>query len=130
MSRVISFISVSFLVVFTACGSASDSTMQLTEEDNGRTVELKVGETIEVALQGNPTTGYQWQVASIDTTVLSAVGEPEYTPDSDAIGSGGVFVFQFKALAAATTPLQLEYLRVWETDVPPTELFTLNVVIE
>jgi inhibitor of cysteine peptidase len=130
MGRVTSFVLIVFFVAVTACGTASDSSMQLADEDNGKTIELKVGDTMEIALQGNPTTGYQWQVESFDTAVLEAVGDPEYTPDTDAIGSGGVFVFHFKALATGTTPLQLEYLRVWDTSVPPVELFTLNVVIE
>lgn len=130
MNRPLSLVLASFLLICTACGSASDSTKELTDENNGETVQLKVNDTMEVALPSNPSTGYQWQVSSIDTAVLRADGEPEFIPDSDAVGSGGLSVFHFRALAAGTSPLQLDYLRTWEIGVPPAQTFTVNVEVE
>jgi predicted secreted protein len=38
--------------------------MKLSENDSGKTVEILVGDELEVELPGNPTTGYVWEVSS------------------------------------------------------------------
>ncbi|MEQ1558122.1 MAG: protease inhibitor I42 family protein [Methyloglobulus sp.] len=47
--------------------------MKLTENDSGKTIELKVGDDLEVVLAGNPTTGYVWEVSSLDSTILKLI---------------------------------------------------------
>lgn len=42
------------------------STLTLREEDANGMVSLRVGDTLEVVLAGNPTTGYQWERESGD----------------------------------------------------------------
>jgi predicted secreted protein len=40
------------------------STRVLTYQDCGQTIELRPGETAEIQLKENPSTGYRWSVAS------------------------------------------------------------------
>jgi len=42
---------------------ASES-MKLNENDSGNTVEIHIGDELEVILPGKPTTGYIWEVSS------------------------------------------------------------------
>jgi len=40
--------------------------MQLTAADHGKTVKIASGKTFDLALEGNPSTGFQWQVGKIE----------------------------------------------------------------
>ncbi|MBN1630348.1 MAG: protease inhibitor I42 family protein [Thermoleophilia bacterium] len=106
------------------------ATLTLDEEDNGTTVAVKPGDTIDVILEGNPTTGYGWSVdlSDEDAAILEQVGEPSYVPDSGLIGAGGTYTFTFRALAAGDATLALHYSRVWES-VPPLETFSVTVAV-
>jgi inhibitor of cysteine peptidase len=95
-------------------------------------VELAVGNVLIVTLESNPTTGYSWQISQIDDGVLRQEGSPQYipdSPDSDKVGSGGVEILRFKALATGETDVQLIYHRPWEEDVEPLETFSLQVIV-
>src|SRR6185295_9956236 len=48
----------------------------LTELDDGRTIEAKVGDTIELVLSENASTGYRWAFDGVDEQVVRA-GEGE-----------------------------------------------------
>jgi inhibitor of cysteine peptidase len=102
----------------------------LGEKDAGRTVELRAGQALEITLPGNPTTGYLWEVASVDAAVLKAVGEPQFKADSSAVGSGGQITLRFEAASAGQTALQLIYHRSFEKDVPPAKTFEVTVVVK
>jgi len=89
-----------------------------------------VGDTLEIVLKGNPTTGYMWEVASVDTTVLSQVCEPEFRPKSDARGSGGKIIMRFKAVSVGHTLLKLIYHRPFEKNKPPIRVFSVTVIVK
>jgi predicted secreted protein len=118
-------------VLLAACGSADDEARTIGDADNGATVELKIGERLEVALSGNPTTGYNWEVQPLDTPVLQQVGERDFEPDDpDADGSGGTVTVRFDAIAAGQTALRLEYRRPWDDpNAPPHESYVVTVVV-
>ena len=101
----------------------------LTEENDGETITLKVGQAVHLLLTGNPTTGYMWEVQEVDEAVLHMADVPEYDASSDALGSGGAFDFLFTATAPGETELTLIYYRSFEKDVPPKRTFSVNVVI-
>ena len=67
---------VSVTILSTACGSEAASTkgpLQLGEADSGQTFTVKVGDTIEVTLPGNPTTGFEWTAALSDRDAALAL---------------------------------------------------------
>ncbi|MFH1103777.1 MAG: protease inhibitor I42 family protein [Actinomycetota bacterium] len=112
----------------TAMSSDEPSEPQaFTAADQGRSIELGVGESFSVVLDGNPTTGYGWQVDGIDESVLSTT-DPEYRSDSNLIGSGGQYTFTFTGVAAGQTQVRLVYLRPWE-QAEPLETFGLTVTV-
>ena len=111
------------VLVGTGCGSNGNKTKMIGSNDAGKMVTLKVGDTLEVTLEGNPTTGYNWEADSLDTTILKQVGEPAFTPASTAIGSGGQVTLRFEAAGSGQTTLKLIYHRSWETGVAPLKTF-------
>ena len=102
----------------------------LTEADAGSSSELRVGDKLEVTLPGSPTTGFQWEIGSVDTSILRPTGEPEFKSSSDALGSGGQFAFRFKAVAPGQTTLKLIYHRPFEKDTPPAQTFEVTATVK
>ncbi|MHB9112660.1 MAG: protease inhibitor I42 family protein [Thermoleophilia bacterium] len=84
-----------------------------TDSDSITWVRIKPGETVDVTLKSNPTTGYHWEINSYDKQIIEPVGEPDYTadPGSEGLtGAGGTETFTFRALAEGETDLKMDYL--------------------
>jgi serine/threonine protein kinase/predicted secreted protein len=92
----------------------SSAPIVLTMEDSEKTIRLRPGGILSITLDSNPSTGYSWEVDSIDNQVLDQVGEPEFKPDGNAPGSGGKVSLKFIALKPGETILRLVYKRPWE----------------
>jgi inhibitor of cysteine peptidase len=85
----------------------------LTEMDNGRTVNLRVGESVRLTLPENATTGYRWTVDHFDREVVDPAGsEPHYA--GGAVGSAGQITFDFKVKKAGSGDVALKYWRHFE----------------
>ena len=129
MFRLIFIILAGLLYACAARGPSEQSTRQLTEIDNGRSIELRVGDILEVTLPANPTTGFQWEVSEVDNAILRPIGEPKFEPSSNAVGSGGQVTFRFEAIGTGQTALKLIHHRAFEEDVPPIETFEVNITV-
>ncbi len=110
--------------------TVAPDTVQIQAKDVGRTFTLRIGDRLEVALNGNMTTGYTWEPQDLDTRILQAEGEMDYTSDNQALGASGVFRWHFKAAAAGETTLKMIYHRPFETDTPPLEAFEVKIVVQ
>ena len=117
-----------------ACASRSTpgpSTRRLSDADAGASVELRVGDVLEVTLPGNPTTGYTWEVDTGDAAILRPSGEAEFQSEGTAVvGGGGALTLRFEAVAAGQTPLKLVYHRPFETGVAPAQTFEVSVTVK
>jgi inhibitor of cysteine peptidase len=101
----------------------------LVEADNGRTVELRVGDTVRVTLAENATTGYRWAIDRCDEDVIEPLGsEPRYP--SGAIGSGGEVTFSFQGKKAGTGEVVLKNWRQWEGDASVTNRFRIRLNVQ
>ena len=119
-----------FIVSLFALAACGVPVAKLVEADNGTSVDLKTGETFTISLEGNPTTGYSWEVSSIDPAVVEQVGEPDFKSDSKLIGAGGMFTFTFKAVSPGSAPVMLVYHRSWEKDVTPMYEYQVTVNVK
>jgi inhibitor of cysteine peptidase len=118
------------LALLSACYSENVSKIIVTEKDSGTTFIIKKGDTLYIVLEGNITTGYTWEVSSIDQEVIKQVGEPEYKTDSSAIGAGGKISFLFVPVNVGRTSIKLIYHRPWEKDVPAIKTFDITVAVQ
>jgi inhibitor of cysteine peptidase len=112
---------------------AKGKTMTVTVKDKDKEgkVKLAKGDTLEVRLPSNRTTGFSWQIAKIDKDKLKSQGKPVYeAPKKGLIGAGGTEVFRFTAEAAGKSELELIYKRPFEKDKPPAKTYKLTVEIE
>lgn len=100
----------------------------LSRADSGREVQMQVGESLDLRLDENPTTGFQWQVVSGDKSVAEVTGDSFQTPGTDAAGAGGTHTFTITAHSAGRTTLRSVLARSWERDNPEDEFeLTLHV---
>lgn len=129
MLRLILIILAGLLYACAPEGPPEQSNMQLTEADAGRLIELRVGDKLEITLPGNPTTGFQWEVSAVDSAILQPIGEPQFEPSSDAVGSGGKVTLSFEAVGVGQTDLKLIYHRPFEENVAPIQTFEVKVTV-
>ena len=107
--------------------SSSSSPLIVTEKGDGKTLQLTVGQWLEIQLASNPTTGYQW-VLPWDIGPLVG-GRQKYTGSEGKMpGTGGTETFKFYAKDTGTVTLTLDYRRPWEND-PPARTFTVTVKV-
>jgi inhibitor of cysteine peptidase len=124
------FILVIVLLLASACQSSSLDPITLTSEDAGKTIELKKGDTIQITLKGNPTTGYNWFLAAQRQAIVQQIGTPSYKADSQLLGSPGMITLTFKAVSSGQTALHLDYKRSWETGAAPANTYEVNLVVK
>jgi inhibitor of cysteine peptidase len=92
--------------------------MILGQADNGASIMLPTGATMQVILPANPTTGYNWRISACDEKILKLV-QQRFEPSTPArAGSGGQATWSFRAVAAGSADLLLEYVRSWEKTEP------------
>lgn len=126
---VIIFFALMFGMVVITGNPLVGESMKLNENDSGKTVEIFVGDELEVVLPGNPTTGYAWELILLDTNVLRP-DKAEFFAINKAMGSGGIEVIKFHAIAAGKSEVKLIYHRSFEPNVPPLKIFDVNVIIK
>ena len=101
----------------------------VTQEDNGRVVSVKVGDTVSVRLPENPTTGYSWAIDSIDAKRLEA-DAPTYQGEGAGLGTGGTRTWRLVGRAPGRTRLGLKRWRHWEGDASVVERFAVTLDIK
>lgn len=120
------------------CASVVDKPKQsevvLTEKDTGATVDMRSGQTLQIRLAGNPTTGYNWQRVDQGQNILETVGEAaRYEPDAHAagmLGAGGTVNWNFRPVKAGESLLRFEYCRPWEHGIPPVETASYKIRVK
>ena len=120
-----------YLLAMLAVAGCGPAPRTVTEIDRGSRVRLRVGQTLEVRLAANPTTGYTWDLAAVDRTVLQPVDEPRFERGrKQALGSSGTMIWTFQAQTPGATVLRLEYRRLWEIQEPPADTFEITVQVD
>lgn len=95
-------------------------------------IELTVGGRATIELDANPTTGYQWELATEPDTTIVAVASDEYTATPAAngmVGSGGTQRVVVQGVAVGTTTIELRYVRPWESDQPAAQTASFTITV-
>jgi len=79
----------------------------------------KSGEkTVEISLEGNPTTGCSWEY-SVKTDGIIKEDSNVYKPDNvdpNICGSGGIYTWKFSGLKEGSTEITFKYSQPWEKE--------------
>ena len=98
-------------------------------------VQVNAGDSFEIALCSNPTTGFQWsETANIsDQTVLQQTNHQFFPPEAKGkgkVGAAGKDVWSFKALKEGASTISMEYSRPWEGGEKGEWTFELTVLVK
>ena len=84
----------------------------LTEEDFGHTVKVYARDVIDLRLQANPTTGYEWAIRWTPREWLRLLDE-DYVRGGAMMGAGGVKHFVLRAVQPGQATIELKYGQPW-----------------
>ena len=118
----VAVISILMVSLIAGCGGVDAYT------DSEQVINTTVNQEFTIALDSNPTTGYNWE-ASYDENMLSLEKE-EYNPDEKApglLGAGGTQYYRFQALKVGETEITVTYKRSWETESAEQKVFTVDI---
>ena len=101
--------------------------IQLTMNDNGKVINTSSEAVLIIRLEGNPTTGYRWEVSEINHSVISNVQQNIEPGSSLAAGAGGPFVFRLSGLQTGSSKVTFKYLKPWEGDDSILQRFAITV---
>lgn len=114
---------ISGILLVTGCTSSNSSAANT---DVAKTIQVKVGQEFTIALHANPTTGYDWECASLYEWIQPL--DKTYQADNPGlIGSGGTDIFVFKAHGKGKAVLVFTYKRSWETTIADQKSFSIEV---
>lgn len=109
--------------------------LTVTEANSGESLELQQGQQLIVRLPANPSTGYAWAQADPGNSLLKEDNPSVFEQDLSGgnpppAGAGGAEVFTLSSDSPGQQTLKLEYLRPWETGVPPANSVSYNVTVK
>ena len=100
--------------------------LTINERSNGQTLEVAPGQTVEICLEENPTTGFRWRMAQVDPPLGTLVRDV-FEPGRQAPGQPGIHRWQFKAVTAGSGSVRFVYRRSWEDDAAAARVFTVTL---
>ena len=126
------------------CGKVSEPTKTtlpgggsgqiVTQAENNSKLTVAPGERFAVRLASQAGTGYTWDfVTEPDTAVIKLVStttEEAAASPTPAVGGSETMIWEFEAVAAGQSEIQLHYVRLFEGIDPATQTFTLPVTIK
>ena len=114
-------------------GTEGRNMIQLDESFDGRLVRVQAGETIEIALTENASTGFRWifspKCRATWTPTLRKLARAAQAQTTTP-GAPAVRRLYFKAVKPGNVQLQLEYQRPWQPAAQPTRTFGLHIEVQ
>ena len=111
---------------------STSNKINLSMDYNGRQIELINGQTFNVTLETNPSTGYSWEVIELNNNILHQIGEAETEPnitEKNMVGVPVMHTFQFEVINTGQTTLKIVYHRIWEKDIAPMNTFSVELFV-
>ena len=91
-----------------------------------RSVDLPVGQVLELRLPENPTTGFSWSFESNGGPACAVVND-QFVGSGTRPGRGGQHAWQIRGVQVGACQFSLAYRRPWEAGVPSAQVFHVQV---
>ena len=120
------------LALLAACTSQPKPSVSVEEKQLGQCpMQLHAGQTLNISLPSNPTTGFRWVVADAAPGVLRSLGPEVYTNPEDAglVGGAGKSTWRYEAYQKGEGRLLMQYRRPWEVEVAPAKVIDCKVSV-
>ena len=107
---------------------SASSAVVITDQDNGKDIDLPAGGTLVVRLKSNPSTGYRWAIKGDPSPLRLVKSSTKRTGQtSHVVGAPVTQEFRLKVASAGMASLTLEYSRPWEYTAAPAKTFAVKV---
>ncbi|MEV6583640.1 protease inhibitor I42 family protein [Streptomyces sp. NPDC051582] len=100
-----------------------------TGSDSDRSVTLRVGQSTDVTVDENPSTGYLWQITALPASLRLKSSTYKPSSSSPMPGSGGTHTFRFTAAQRGTGDLKFALRRLRESATAPAQTLTVKVTV-
>lgn len=102
--------------------------MALTQEDNGKRIELSASEPLEISLAENPTTGFRWSFVDLDPSVR--VVDDSYNLEGEATpGAAANHRFRLEFSDRGEYGIALRLWRDWEGEASTLDRYGVTVEV-
>ena len=103
----------------------------LNQKNITRTLALKVGDTLQVSLGSNPSTGFGWasQMQITNAAVLVQTGHEALAPSATRPGAAASDVWALQAMAPGNTTVSTSYGRPWPGGEKDAWTFVADVTV-
>ena len=104
----------------------------LDQKNITRTLTLNLGDTIQISLGSNPSTGFRWtpQMQITDPTVLAQAGHEVLGPSVARPGAAGREVWALQAIGPGATTVSTTYDRPWSGGEKDSWTFSAEVTVD
>lgn len=116
------------LAVWAILAQNAMSNVILTEADAGSTHAVKRGETVELRLKENPSTGYRWSIDIEPSEAATIVASPS-AGAAAGVGAPVSRGFKITATRPGVVNLQAKLWRQWEGEGSVTERFSFALQV-
>jgi inhibitor of cysteine peptidase len=115
-------------LLLSACGGGG-AVIQVTQKDSGSTVDAVVGDTIDVTLPENPSTGYSWKLQLSGGLNLIEDSYNKGDESGGLVGVPGTHNWQIEATEAGEQTITGEYRQAENPNDNP-EYFSLKISVQ
>ncbi len=105
------------------------SQVNLSQADNGKSLDLRPGDTISLSLAENRLAGYEWAVQQGSEGILALEDDTYSPPSGGVVGGGGVRTLTFRASKPGVERLQLELASLFPRSVPVAERYGVLITV-
>jgi predicted secreted protein len=126
----LAILALALLGVLLVAGLAAAAVTVLRMQDNGREIQVKSGDFIELALEMQTGTGYIWEFQRLGEKHFQVVHTgTKSLAKRNRMGGPMLQVWRLKALEPGDAALSLDYLRPWEGRAKAVNHFAVTVRI-
>jgi predicted secreted protein len=102
--------------------------VQLTEQDNGKSIIISKEQTIKITLRNPGDGGYAFNEPEYNSSIVSFNNHAHTLPKTYAVGGFGTDTWEFRALKTGATKVTITAFRSFEKNNPMV-MFTATIVI-
>jgi inhibitor of cysteine peptidase len=105
------------------------SEINIIGSDVGRSFTANVGDSVNVELEENLSTGYSWESATSSSLILSLTETKHDQPPQSAAGAPGMRSFRFVATSRGAATIDLKLRRPWDPPGVAAQTFSVHVEV-
>ena len=90
--------------------------INLTQADNGKSIQIGLGEIVRISLDENPSTGFRWALEQGNDKVLELLTSDYIQASAPRVGVGGQRVWRFAGKKSGDVRLVMVHRRAWNEE--------------